>query len=140
MNLLRRKDAADVRQGRVVLGWGRGLLSMTSTSLELLSEYPKALGFGQMKKGRSVPVCHSGQTNCQTGLMNIEIDLNSWRERERERQQSCCQSDSCSFCSSLDAPPGRCYMVRPGTGPGAWRTAPLTWKARGAGLLRTVRT
>ena len=40
-----------------------------------------ASGFGQMKKGRSVPVCHSGLTICQMGLMNIEIDLNSWRDR-----------------------------------------------------------
>ena len=39
-----------------------------------------ALGFGQMRKGRSVPVCHNGQTIVPMGLMNIEIDLNSWRE------------------------------------------------------------
>ena len=44
-----------------------------------------ALGFGQMKRGRSVPVSHSGLTDCQTGLMNILIDLNSWRETTPSR-------------------------------------------------------
>ena len=47
-----------------------------------------ASGFGQMKKGRSVPVCHSGLTICQMGLMNIEIDLNSWRENKTDPSMS----------------------------------------------------
>ena len=43
-----------------------------------------ALKFGQMKKGRSVPVSHSGLTTVQMGLMNIENDLNSWREETKK--------------------------------------------------------
>ena len=38
-----------------------------------------ALRFGQMNKGRGVPVCHSGLAICQMGVLNIEIDLNSWK-------------------------------------------------------------
>ena len=34
-----------------------------------------------MKKGRSVPVCRSGQKMVQMGLVNIEIGLNSGREK-----------------------------------------------------------
>ena len=37
-----------------------------------------------MKKGRSVPVCHSGSTTIQMGLVNIEIDLNSWRDNKND--------------------------------------------------------
>ena len=58
----------------------RPVSNQVNSFLNLRTSCLMALGFGQMKKGRSVPVCHSGQTIVQIGLMNIEIDLNSWRE------------------------------------------------------------
>ena len=50
-----------------------------------LEQVAMAVGFGQMKKGCSVSVCHSGQAIVQMCLMNVKIDLNSWRENIKER-------------------------------------------------------
>ena len=39
----------------------------------------------KMRKRRSVPLCRSGLAFVQMRLVNMEIDLNSWREKNRSR-------------------------------------------------------